>query len=61
MDLRAARNSKRVLIAGHRGNWGGNIPPNTIGCLPFGMEHWKVFPAVIRKRYLILSMMNITL
>lgn len=30
MDLRAARNSKRVLIAGHRGNWGGNIPPNTI-------------------------------
>lgn len=30
MDLQAARKEKGVLIAGHRGNWGGNIPPNTI-------------------------------
>ncbi len=30
MDLKEARKRKKVLIAAHRGNWGGNIPPNTI-------------------------------
>lgn len=31
MDLFSARKNKVVLIAGHRGNWGGSIVPNTIG------------------------------
>ena len=30
MNLKEAKAEKGVLIAGHRGNWGGNIPPNTI-------------------------------
>lgn len=30
MDLFAARKAKTVLLAGHRGNWGGSIVPNTI-------------------------------
>ena len=31
MDLLSSRDEKAVLIAGHRGNWGGSIVPNTIG------------------------------
>lgn len=30
MNLQDSRKDKKVLVAGHRGNWGGNIPPNTI-------------------------------
>ena len=30
MDLFESRKQKKILIAGHRGNWGGSIAPNTI-------------------------------
>ncbi len=38
MDLFEARKSKPVLIAGHRGNWGGSILPNTIGAYEAALQ-----------------------